>query len=355
MTQSHVVKRGSQFYFRIAVPVPLTKLLGKREIKASLRTSDVMSAKIRGRVLSNGLELLFWELRSMMNVSNEAIVNRAKDYFKAQLSKSLELALDIPRDPHLDVDFEIAGTEQLAIKMRDALKRQQFSLSVQSEAGALLNPNNPDDVNNQSDAFQLACNAVLRANIESTRILAAQLAGEYHEAGPKDPWFADFVAVDLPPIPGDQPKVSSTGPAFESVAKKFYDFKSKHDWVAKTAADFKRVIALATELIGAKKPMKSFSIVDVQKFRDALAALPPNYTKVAANKTVTAQEAMAGNQSGPWLSPITQEKYLTMFMTFLIWSRTRVISIRFLVPASRSKEARNRSLANKGTRTRPTS
>ena len=59
MQQSHVVKRGSQFCFRIAVPLYLTKIEGKREIKASLRTSDAMSAKMRRRVLSDALELLF--------------------------------------------------------------------------------------------------------------------------------------------------------------------------------------------------------------------------------------------------------------------------------------------------------
>jgi hypothetical protein len=133
MLQSHVVKRGTQFYFRIAVPLPLTKFVGKREIEASLRTSDAMSAKMCGRVLSNGLELLFRELRSMPDVSNDVIVNRAKDYFKAQLSKSLEHALLLPTDPLVDIDFEIAGTEQLATKMREALKQQHFSSPVFSQ------------------------------------------------------------------------------------------------------------------------------------------------------------------------------------------------------------------------------
>jgi hypothetical protein len=152
MPQPHVVKRGSTFYFRIAVPLPLTKLVGKREIKASLRTSDAMSAKMRGRVLSNGLELLFRELRSMADVSTDVIVNRAKDYFKAQLSKSLELAFLLPTDPLIDIDFEITGTQQLATKMREALKQQQFSPSVQSDARELLNPTNPDANIKPSDA-----------------------------------------------------------------------------------------------------------------------------------------------------------------------------------------------------------
>jgi hypothetical protein len=161
-----------------------------------------MSAKMRGRVLSNGLELLFRELRSMADVSNDDIVNRAMDYFKVQLSKSLELALLLPIDPLIDIDFEMAGTEQLATKMREALKQQHFSPSVQSDARALLNPTNPNADTKPSDAFQFACNAVLRAKIESKRILAAQLGGEYHETAPKDPWFAGIAAVNLPPIPG---------------------------------------------------------------------------------------------------------------------------------------------------------
>jgi integrase len=320
MLQSHVVKRGSQFYFRIAVPLRLTKLVGKREVKASLRTSDAMSAKMRGRVLSNGLELLFREMRSMANVSNNDIVNRAKDYFKAQLSKSLEHALLLPTDPLIDIDFEITGTEQLATKMREALKHQHFSPSVQSDARALLNPTNPDIDTKPSDAFQFACHAVLRAKIESTRILAAQLRGESHDAAPKDPWFTGITAVDLPPIPGDEAKPAPTGPTFGMIAKQFFDFKSKNDWAAKTAADVKRVVALATELIGADKSMTSVDIDDVKSVRNALASVPPNYMKMGANKGVGVKEAITANQSGFSLSVKTQDKYFTMFKQVLIWS-----------------------------------
>ena len=97
-----------------------------------------MSAKMHGRVLSNGLELLFREMRSMAEVSG-VVLDRAKNYFREQLSKSLEHAFLLPTDPLCDIDFEIVGTEQLAAEMRDALKKQHFSPSVQSDARTLLN------------------------------------------------------------------------------------------------------------------------------------------------------------------------------------------------------------------------
>ena len=174
MPQPHVVKRGSRFYFRIAVPLSLLELVGKREIKASLRTSDAMSAKMRGRVLSNRLELLFRELRSMSEISTEVILNRARDYFRVQLSKSLELAFLLPTDSKVDLGREVAGTKLFEAKLREELKYQCFSQSIQSDAFTLLHPTNPDPDAKPSDAFQIACNAILRAKIENARILVAR-------------------------------------------------------------------------------------------------------------------------------------------------------------------------------------
>jgi integrase len=279
-----------------------------------------MSAKMRGRVLSNGLEQLFRELRSMAYVSTDEIVNRARDYFKVQVSKSLELAFDIPRDPYLDVDVEATGAEQLASNFSKALKHQEFSASVRADALALLCSINPNAVTKSADALQYACTAILRAKIESTRILAAQLAGKYDETAPKDPWFAGIAAIDLPPIPGDEPKVSPSGPTFQKIAKQYYDFKSKNDWVPKTAADQQRVITLATELIGTEKAIALVDIEDVKLVRNALASLPPNYVKLVANKGLSAKQAMASNVSGKSLAVKTQDKYFTMFKQLFIWA-----------------------------------
>jgi integrase len=92
------------------------------------------------------------------------------------------------------------------------------------------------------------------------------------------------------------------------------------DWAAKTAADVKRVVVLASELIGPDKPMNDVNIEDVKLFRDALSLLPPNYMKMAANKGLTVREAMAANLSGVPLSVTTQDKYFTMFRQLLLWS-----------------------------------
>ena len=252
----------------------------------------------------------------MAEPSTDDILSRAKDYFRRQISKSLELAFLLPTDPEIDIDFEIDGAKQLAAEMQTALSKQQFSARVQSVARELLQLSNPNPV---SDAFQLACNAVLRADIENAKLHAAQLAGQYDRPS-GDPWFAGIYATDLPPIPGEPVKAIAKGPTFDFVATQFFAFKSMEDWAPKTAADVKRVMTLALELIGPDKLMASLNIDDVKRVRDALALLPPNYVKMTASKGLTAKQAMEANASGTSLSIKTQDKYFTMFRQLLIWA-----------------------------------
>lgn len=317
MSQPHLVRRGSTYYFRIAVPLVLIGVLRRREFKTSLRTSDAILAKMRARVLSNGLELIFRDIRSMAHATPDAIVKGAHDYFRAQLSKSLELAFLLPNDPALDREIEIAGAKQFAASMQADLAKQHFSPSVRSDAEGLLSSIGAGPTSKASDAFQFACVAVLRARIENAKIHAKQLAGNYAVSS-ADPLFAGVFANELPPIPSEANSPKS--PTFEDVANQFFALKSKADWVAKTSADVKRVIALASELIGPNKVMKAVDIEDVKLFRDALSSLPPNYMKSSGTKGWTAKEAIAANAAGKSLSAKTQLKYFALFKQLLIWA-----------------------------------
>jgi integrase len=318
MRQPHLVKRGATFYFRIAIPLALIGLLGRREFKTSLRTSEAILAKMRARILSNGLELIFRDIRSMARATPDAIVKGAQDYFRTQLSKSLELVFLIAADPALDRDVEIAGAKQLALEMQQQLAKQHFSPGVRSDAEELLKSINVGAVSKVSDTFQLACVAVLRAKIENAKLHAEQLAGNYAVTS-ADPLFAGIYAHELPPLPGDGAK-SHNSPTFEEVANQFFTFKSKGDWAPKTSADIKRVLKLAIELIGPKRAINAIDVTDVKLVRDALSALPPNYMKASATKALSVKEAMLANGSGKKLSLKTQLKYFEMFRQVLIWA-----------------------------------
>jgi hypothetical protein len=50
VAQTHLVRRGNTFHFRIAVPRELVARVGRCEIKTTLRTTDPLTARQRSRV-----------------------------------------------------------------------------------------------------------------------------------------------------------------------------------------------------------------------------------------------------------------------------------------------------------------
>ena len=60
---NNLVQRGRVYYFRRAVPYTLWDRVGRRELKASLKTTELAIAKLRCRKFSNRFEQLI-ETRS---------------------------------------------------------------------------------------------------------------------------------------------------------------------------------------------------------------------------------------------------------------------------------------------------
>ncbi|WP_170978673.1 site-specific integrase [Afipia massiliensis] len=254
----------------------------------------------------------------MTTISNDVIRERAKDYFKKRLSQSLEHVFLLPLDKTWDRLAGVGYLQDHEAELRARLAEQNFTPSIQSDALGLLDIANLTPAIKASEAFHYACNAITRAKIEDARILAAQFSGQYDKTLPLDPLFAGIVVTELPPLPGEKP--IQLGHTLASAADVFFKFKSKNDWTAKTAADVKRVLALALARIGSERPINSVGIEDVKAVRDALGLLPPNYMKASSNKGISVQEAIDANISGVSLSIKTQDKYFTMFRQFLIWA-----------------------------------
>ncbi|MBZ9717048.1 site-specific integrase [Mesorhizobium sp. AD1-1] len=256
----------------------------------------------------------------MPELTSEDISGLIRGYFKDAVSQSIELAYILPRDHLYDQAGEIGSLKQRMLELEALLAHRSWPASVQSEAHELLGTILPEKLAPASERFQQLCQGILRADHKNARILAAMLAGKFHEVAPQDPIFVGIAVNEPPPVPGD----GTTAPAEQtlaSVATLFHAYKAKHDWVAKTAADANRVLALTKSIIGEKKLFKTLGIDDVKAVRDAIASLPPNYVKVAANKGFSPKDAIKANVSGPTLALKTQDKYYTMFRQLLIWGR----------------------------------
>ena len=86
---ARVERRGDVFYFRMAVPKQWVSTVGKREIKLSLRTCKPTKSRLRGRALSNAMDVLFDGLQYLPSVSPQVIKERSRISFQRLLHREM--------------------------------------------------------------------------------------------------------------------------------------------------------------------------------------------------------------------------------------------------------------------------
>jgi integrase len=303
----------------MAVPRHLVDRLGRQELSATLRTSNPVEARLRCRSLSNIFDLFFEELRDMNQVSQAEIEERIRSYFQKALNKGAELVLDVPTDEMMDIDAEIASVRQNVETMRRDLVQARFSNLVTADARELLNPESPDSPIADLDALRQAQIMVLRAKIEYFRIYAAKLAGDYGATVPSDPLFAGMQSTGLPSLPGEAKNSGESVQTFSQIVERYLSFKAP-GWERKTLQAVQKALRHAQEVIGANRSVKLIANADVTRFRDVLARIPPNFSKLKQFDGMTLPEIAAQNATGTTLSAKSQKKDLDFLHAFLSWA-----------------------------------
>lgn len=311
---AHLVRRGDVFCFRMAVPRSLWGRFGQREIKGSLKTGDPFTARIRCRKLSNAFEHLIDRARATPNLTQDAIKALIQSFFQQCLNKSEEIAYLAPSDGELDIGFEVKEIQAEANRLGQSLAARDYDTITQMEARGALEQIGLSRALVDAEQFDALCNGRSRARIEDRRILAAKLLGRYDQIAPLDPLFSGMGA-SMPPLPGEEKAGDRT---LAVLADRYCEQKRDKEWVGKTYLDNRRVVNLVIDLVGAGRPVSTLGIEDVRKVRDALEKLPSNHMKSKAMKGKTIDEVLAANH-GQSLAPKTQDKYFTMFRSFLNW------------------------------------
>ena len=313
---SYLVRRGDVFAFRMAVPRSLWARCGLREIKGSLKTGDPFTARTRCRTLSDIFERLIRELPAMPDLNPDVVKGLIRSYFEKCLSTAEEAAYLAPQDQDIDLTFEAEETLAESERLRKLLVAHDYDPVTRNEADEVLAQAGASRKSVGLEQFDKVCNGVLRARIEIRRILAAKLRGDYAQAVSGDPLFIGIEAPGMPPLPGDAPvEERSLG----VVANRYCAMKKDKEWVGKTYLDHRRVLNLVIELIGEKRPVASLALDDVRLVRDSLMELPSNYMKSKAMQGIPLKEVLAAKVKGEPISLKTQDKYFTMFRTFLKW------------------------------------
>ena len=263
----YLTRRGNVFWFRMAVPTNLVHRIGRREIKFSLRSSHPSVARMRCRLLTVEILQLMALGPAMPALTKDAIERIARRCFAVAMEQVDDLtAFFVPNDPKLDPTDEADMALEERQKLQQAVTVRPFDPNVAIEAASALAAEGLSRKQVGIEEFDALCSALVRARIEALRIYAAKLSGRYDETAPRDPLFQ---ANQGP----EKPLVRPPGPNLAELADRYCEFKSKHEWVAKSAADNRRILGLFIELSGRERPINSLSDEDIRGYRDALMVI----------------------------------------------------------------------------------
>lgn len=309
-------RRGDMFYFRAAVPTEWRGAINCTEIKLTLKTTDRGVASLRCRHMSNAFDLFFGRSALLSKPSMQQLDAAVRAYFQGELNKALLISHDLPDDPALDLDAEIEGLREDIARLTGELKSKTFDPLTLAEADEIVQAQVAGEKVAPLDLVEYVRRGVTRARIERAKFLVKALSGDYSDNTPSDPLFAGMKPESL----NDTEHAGSSLLTVDDARQRFVEMKMKgNEWVRKTELDYRRVLDLAVSDIGKSKPVSLIGTDDVKSVRDTLAKLPSNITKVRGNAEKPLATLIAENPAAPSMSPRTQNKYFSMFRSFLQW------------------------------------
>ena len=108
-TPTYLFRKGKTYYFRIAIPVDVRKVIGKTEINYSLQTQDLQYARMKAIALAGFVRNLIANIRRgdfpMADVTAEAVQELVKELFIRYFS-GMERGKPISGNPFTDEELD---------------------------------------------------------------------------------------------------------------------------------------------------------------------------------------------------------------------------------------------------------
>ncbi len=337
--------RDGRYYLRARVPADLVEVLGRREVKKSLMTSDLREARRRINVEAAELETRFADARRKdrrrpATHLTEAEVRRLvvgwfyeleREGARRRWTETVEQPLDpVEIEQVLDFDEWVltnpADTNRLA--------------SVQGLADRLLRERHLQ-LDTQEPMYRLLCDLLNRGLVEQVRRERARAMGDLaHQSF--DTLF-DAVSADHPPP--NQP--ASPGLNLEALTEEFARQRTGRGVEKNSLKNYAILFEALTELLGPNKAVRAIDRADCRRVKDLFEKLPANARKRFPDMTLVEAAEHAHRQGLAPLNPVTANSHLSKLSALLRWAereeyieRNPAVGLRVAAPEQSKRDAR---------------
>ncbi len=310
----YLVRNPHSYCFRVNVPKDLQQLVGKKELRYSLKTGYVGVARFKAQMIAAQVHQIFACLRrggKMVDLSDERIRELVQQYLKEYI-EGLESRY------HDDPPFLDRGDFYSYIDTLDYIKEDITEYlgigdygTVEEIVADLLRKDGTEGVEKGSTAYIKLCRGVLRAQLKGIEIEKKHMSGDFSET-----LEASFQAQLPPGIP-----IGNGGEKAQLISEVIgqYADEAKTNWQPKTKDENLSILNLFMEVVG-DVPIQSITRRKVGEFKQTLQKLPPNLKKNPKyrNKSISKIIQMEVPKT---MSDTTVSKYLTRIGALFEYAR----------------------------------
>ncbi len=228
MSTSYLLQKSSGHFFRYQFPKDIKALVGKSEIRYSLRTGKLSLAKSRARMIAGKIQGIVRNIRkssSMAKLTAEQINKIIRQFIKDELEADEHdrIMNDIPfniDDLKTDIKVQEFNKElfQTALITKSKIYQDDYFK-------ALLDKHGFSDVDTGSLEYKMFCREVTKAHVNISEAVQKRQRGDYKGS--------DTIVQHETPLPPPVPKVKSK--TISEVMELFFaEGDSTNQWTPKT-------------------------------------------------------------------------------------------------------------------------
>lgn len=266
-TPSYLVRNPSSYCFRMVVPIDLRKVMGKTELRFSLRTGSLSEAKYRSMRIAGFTLSLFRKLRhmegEMSELSQSEIQALMNKYLKEILEESEDERVRTSKPMNLDkLDDHLEALSHLYTDAREDLALNDYR-RISRYVDDFINENSLK-VEKDEKAYRILCREMLKVHVKALEVEKNHSVGDYSDDAVI---YSSQSSHYMSQIEEDQ------GETISSLFEVYRAEKRQANlWTEKTEAEYEAAIFLFKDIVG-DVPLKSIDYKTTNTYKQTLMKL----------------------------------------------------------------------------------
>ncbi len=304
---SYLIRNPYSYCFRMVVPKDLQVLVGKTELRYSLKTGYLGDAKYKARLLAGQVQRIFRRLRedglALSALSDEKIKALIDQYIKDYLAglETRYFEAELPWNDTSEFNGYVNELDAIKDDIVEYLGMGDYS-SVDNIVAGLLGNNGIEGVEKDSAAYIMLCRGIMQSQLKLVPIEKKHMLGDYsYQEELADIFERQFKN-------GSETNDQQSARLSKVIDDYTEENKRAGNWSKRTIPEYNTCAKLMLKVFG-DVPINTITFESGIYLKDTLTSLPPNILNSKKYKNRSIDEILSSNPEKT-LSVKTVNKYL---------------------------------------------